>query len=110
MNKLYLMLLVFLITSCSQLKQQELKTFSVSVENITQDYKECCFHYYCNDISEDLNFCVKALMIINTIEIMNNSNHKNYNQVLLDISDKVSKRINQRYSKLQFKIEKIILL
>ena len=49
-------------------------------------------------------------MIINTIEIMSNSNHKNYNQVLLDISDKVSKQINQRYSKLQFKIEKIILL
>lgn len=110
MNKLYLILLGFLITSCSQVKQRELKTFSVDVENISQDYKECCFYYYCNDISDDLNLCVKAIMIINTIEIINNSDCKDYNQVLLDISDKVSKRINQRYSKLQFKIEKIILL
>ena len=48
MNKLYLILLVFLITSCSQVKQRELKTFSVSVENVTQDYKACRFHYYCD--------------------------------------------------------------
>lgn len=110
MNKLYLILLVFLITSCSQVKQRELKTFNVSVENITQNYKECCFYYYCDDISDDLNFCVKAIMIINTIETMNNSDCEDYNQALRDIADKVSKQINQRYSKLQFQIEKIILL
>jgi ABC-type dipeptide/oligopeptide/nickel transport system ATPase component len=110
MNKLYLILLVFLITSCSQVKQQELKTFSVDVENITQDYKECRFHYYCDTKSDDLNLCVKTIMIVNTIETMNNSNCKDYNQALRDIADKVSKQINQRYSKLQFQIEKIILL
>lgn len=108
MNKFYLILLVALITSCSQVKQQELKTFTVSVE--TQDYKECRFHYYCDSKSEDLNLCVKAIMIINTIEIMNSNDCKDYNQVLLEISDKVSQRINKRYPKLQFKIEKIILL
>lgn len=108
MNKLYLILLVSLITSCSQVKQRELKTFSVDVE--TQDYKECCFYYYCNDISDDLNLCVKTIMIVHTIETMNNSDCKDYNQALQDISDKVSKQINQRYSKLQFKIKKIILL
>lgn len=108
MNKLYLILLVSLITSCSQVKQQELKTFTVSVE--TQDYKECRFHYYCDSKSEDLNLCVKTIMIINTIEIMNSNDCKDYNQVLLEISDKVSQRINKRYPKLQFKIEKIILL
>lgn len=110
MNKLYLILLVFLITSYSQVKQRELKTFSVDIENITQNYKECCFHYYCNDISDDLNLCVKAIMIVHTIETMNNNDYKDYNQALQDIADKVSKQINQRYSKLQFKIEKIILL
>lgn len=108
MNKLYLILLVSLITSCSQVKQQELKTFTVSVE--TQDYKECRFHYYCDSKSEDLNLCVKTIMIINTIEIMNSNDCKDYNQVSLEISDKVSQRINKRYPKLQFKIEKIILL
>lgn len=109
MNKFYLILLISLITSCSQVKQQELKTFNVSVENITQDYKECCFYYYCDSKSDDLNLCVKAIMIINTIEIINNNDCKDYNQVLLDISNKVSEQINQRYSDLQFKIEKIIL-
>ena len=112
MNKLYLILLISLITSCSlkqqELKQQELKIFNVSIENVTQS-KECCFHYYCNSESDDLNLCVKAIMIINTIEIINNSDCKDYNQVLLAISDKVSEQINQRYSDLQFKIEKIIL-
>lgn len=107
MNKLYLILLVFLITSCSQVKQRELKTFSVSVENVTQDYKECRFHYYCDTKSDDLNLCVKTIMIVHTIETMNNSD---YNQALQDIADKVSKQINQRYPKLQFQIEKIILL
>lgn len=108
MNKFYLILLISLITSCSQIKQQELKTFNVNVE--TQDYKECRFHYYCDSKSEDLNLCVKTIMIINTIEIMNNNDHKDYNQVLLKISNKVSQQINKRYPKLQFKIEKIILL
>lgn len=105
MNKLYLILLVSLITSCSQVKQRELKTFSVSVE--TQDYKECRFHYYCDTKSDDLNLCVKTIMIVHTIETMNNSD---YNQALQDIADKVSKQISQRYPKLQFQIEKIILL
>lgn len=108
MNKIHLILLVSLITSCSQLKQQELKTFSVSVE--TQDYKECRFHYYCDSKSDDLNLCVKTIMIVHTIETMSNSDCKDYNQALRDIADKVSKQINQRYSKLQFKLEKIILL
>jgi hypothetical protein len=110
MNKLYLILLISLITSCSQVKQQELKTFSVDVENITKDYKECRFHYYCDSKSDDLNLCVKTIMIVHTIETMNNSDCKDYNQALRDIADKVSKQINQRYSKLQFQIEKIILL
>lgn len=110
MNKLYLILLVSLITSCSQVKQRELKTFSVDVENITKDYKECRFHYYCDSKSDDLNLCVKTIMIVHTIETMNNSDCKDYNQALRDIADKVSKQINQRYSKLQFQIEKIILL
>ena len=105
MNKLYLILLVALITSCSQVKQQELKTFSVSIE--TQDYKECRFHYYCDSKSDDLNLCVKTIMIVHTIETMNNSD---YNQALRNIADKVSQQINKRYPKLQFKIEKIILL
>jgi hypothetical protein len=105
MNKFYLILLVSLITSCSQVKQRELKTFSVSIE--TQDYKECRFHYYCDTKSDDLDLCVKTIMIVHTIETMNNSD---YNQALQDIADKVSKQINQRYSKLQFQIEKIILL
>lgn len=107
MNKLYLILLVSLITSCSQVKQRELKTFSVDVETVTQDYKECRFYYYCDSKSDDLNLCVKTIMIVNTIETINNSD---YNQALQDIADKVSKQINQRYSKLQFQIEKIILL
>ena len=49
-------------------------------------------------------------MIVHTIETMNNSDCKDYNQALRDIADKVSKQINQRYPKLQFQIEKIILL
>ena len=110
MNKLYLILLVSLITSCSQVKQRELKTFSVDVETVTEDYKECRFHYYCDSKSDDLDLCVKTIMIVHTIETMNNSNCKDYNQALRDIADKVSKQINQRYSKLQFQIEKIILL
>jgi hypothetical protein len=107
MNKLYLILLVFLITSCSQVKQQELKTFSIDVENITKDYKECRFHYYCDSKSDDLDLCVKTIMIVHTIETMNNND---YNQALQDIANKISKQINQRYPKLQFQIEKIILL
>lgn len=110
MNKLYLILLISLITSCSQVKQRELKTFSVDVETVTQDYTECRFHYYCDSKSDDLDLCVKTIMIVHTIETMNNSNCKDYNQALRDIADKVSKQINQRYSKLQFQIEKIILL
>jgi hypothetical protein len=107
MNKLYLILLISLITSCSQVKQRELKTFSVDVETVTQDYTECRFHYYCDSKSDDLDLCVKTIMIVHTIETMNNSD---YNQALQDIADKVSKQINQRYPKLQFQIEKIILL
>jgi hypothetical protein len=107
MNKLYLILLISLITSCSQVKQRELKTFSVDVETVTQDYTECRFHYYCDSKSDDLDLCVKTIMIVHTIETMNNND---YNQALQDIADKVSKQINQRYPKLQFQIEKIILL
>lgn len=108
MLRMFIILLITLITSCSTKESVEQQIFKVDIENVDEKPKQCYFFYSYNTKSEDLKLCMKTIMIIHSIEILNNS--EKYDEPLKTLEETVSNHINKNYPELNFKIEQITLL